>query len=57
MILILKQAILDWHLYGIILLLLAVDVIILSVWVAIAPFNLDITESSRQVSSDENYLG
>ena len=57
MILIFKQAILDWQLYGIVLLLLVVDVIILSVWMVIAPFHLDITESSRQVSKDEKLVG
>ena len=54
--LIFQQAILDWHLYGIVLLLLVVDVVILSVWMIIAPFHLDITEASTQVSDDEKLL-
>eukprot|EP00795_Rhopilema_esculentum_P013109 gene13109-3896_t len=42
-----RVAILDRHLFGIIFILIGVDVILLTMWMIVSPYNLKITEISR----------
>ena len=44
------KAILDRHLYGIIFFLFGIDVILLTIWMVISPYNMKVTELSRVVS-------
>ena len=46
----LPKAILDRHLYGIIFFLFGIDVILLTIWMVISPYNMKVTELSRVVS-------